>query len=107
MAQLQAGYRRKIGDCVRLIDSTSVQLSNLSRNWATFSTGVCGAKAHIIYDPDTDQPLYLMVTASNVNDITAAKEMPIEAGATYVFDLGYYDYGLGAGRCHAACCTLR
>jgi hypothetical protein len=28
------------------------------------------------------------VTAANVNDITAAKDMPIEAGATYVFDLG-------------------
>ena len=93
MAQLQRGYRRKIGDCVRLIDSTSVQLSRLSGRWATFSDGVCGAKAHIIYDPDADQPLYLMVTASNVNDITAAKAMPIEAGATYVFDLGYYDYG--------------
>jgi Domain of unknown function (DUF4372)/Transposase DDE domain len=73
MASLQAGYRRKIGDCVRLIDSTSVQLSSLSGNWATFSAGVCGAKAHIIYDPDADQPLYLMVTPSNVNDITAAK----------------------------------
>jgi hypothetical protein len=85
MAQLQAGYRRKIRDCVRLIDSTSVQLSSLSGRWATFSTGVFGAKAHIIYDPDADQPLYLMVTAANVNDITAAKEMPIERGATYVF----------------------
>jgi hypothetical protein len=103
MAQLQAGYRRKIGDCVRLIDSTSVQLSSLSGNWATFSTGVCGAKAHIIYDPDADQPLYLMVTPSNVNDITAAKEMPIEAGATYVFDLGYYDYGWWARLDRAGC----
>jgi hypothetical protein len=93
IAQLQVGYRRKIGDCVRLIDSTSVHLSGLSGDWATFSAGVCGAKAHIIYDPDADQPLYLMVTPSNVNDITAAKEMPIEAGASYVFDLGYYDYG--------------
>jgi hypothetical protein len=93
MAQLQRGYRRKIADCVRLIDSTSVKLSNLSADWAAFSAGVCGVKAHIIYDPDADQPLYLMVTASNVNDITAAKAMPIEARATYVFDLGYYDYG--------------
>lgn len=93
MAQLQRGYRRKIGDCVRLIDSTGVKLSNLSEQWATFSAGVCGAKAHIIYDPDADAPLYLMVTAANVNDITAAQAMPIEAGATYVFDLGYYDYG--------------
>jgi hypothetical protein len=103
MAQLQRGYRRKIGDCVRLIDSTGVQLSNLSRNWATFSAGVCGAKAHIIYDPDADQPLYLMVTPSNVNDITAAKKMPIEAGATYVFDLGYYDYGWWAALDEAGC----
>ncbi|WP_430694887.1 IS4 family transposase [Mesorhizobium montanum] len=92
MGQLQAGYRRKVKDCIRLIDSTSVRLSGLSGKWARFSAGVCGAKAHIIYDPDADQPLYLMVTPSNINDITAAKEMPIEAGATYVFDLGYYDY---------------
>src|SRR5947209_646006 len=103
MQQLQAGYRRKIKDCVRLIDSTSVQLSSLSGDWALFSTGVCGAKAHIIYDPDADQPLYLMVTPSNVNDITAAKQMPIEAAATYVFDLGYYDYGWWAALDQAAC----
>jgi hypothetical protein len=103
MLSLQAGYRRKIGDCVRLIDSTSVQLSSLSGKWAMFSEGVCGAKAHIIYDPDANQPLYLMVTPSNVNDITAAKEMPIEAGATYVFDLGYYDYGWWAKLDKAEC----
>src|SRR2546430_14542563 len=103
MAQLQCGYRRKIGDCVRLIDSTGLRLSSLSASWATFSTGVCGAKAHIIYDPDADQPLYLMVTAANVNDITAARAMPIEAGATYVFDLGYYDYGWWAALDDAGC----
>jgi hypothetical protein len=103
MVQVQRGYRRKIGDCVRLIDSTSVRLSSLSEDWATFSAGVCGAKAHIIYDPDADQPLYLMVTASNVNDITAAKTMPIEPGATYVFDLGYYDYAWWAKLDDAEC----
>jgi hypothetical protein len=103
IGQLQRGYRRRIGDCVRLIDSTSVKLSKLSGNWATFSARACGAKAHIIYDPDADQPLYLMVTASNVNDISAAKEMPIEAGATYVFDLGYYDYGWWAALDRAGC----
>jgi IS4 transposase len=103
MKSLQAGYRRKISDCVRLIDSTTVPLSQLSSDWARYSTGVCGAKAHIVYDPDADQPLYLMVTPSNVNDITAAKQMPIEAGATYVFDLGYYDYGWWAKLDQAGC----
>jgi len=47
----------------------------------------------VIYDPDAERPLYLEVTTARVNDITAAKAMPIEPGATYVFDLGYYDYG--------------
>jgi IS4 transposase len=32
------------------------------------------------------------VTPANVNDITAATAMPIEPGATYVYDIGYYDY---------------
>jgi Transposase DDE domain/Domain of unknown function (DUF4372) len=105
MAQLQSGFRRKIGvrDCVRLIDSTSMRLSGLSGKWATFSAGVYGAKAHVIYDPDADQPLYLMVTPPNVNDITPAKEMPIEPGASYVFDLGYYDYAWWAALDRADC----
>jgi IS4 transposase len=103
MDSLQAGYRRKIRDCVRLIDSTSVPLTKLSGDWARFSTGVCGAKAHIIYDPDANQPLYLMVTPLNVNDITAAQQMPIEPGATYVFDLGYYDYRWWATLDQAGC----
>lgn len=105
MAQLQRGYRRKIKDCLRLIDATPLRLNSLSQEWATFSSGVCGAKAHIVYDPDAVQPLYLQVTKANVNDITAAKEMPIDAGATYVFDLGYYDYGWWA-KLHQANCRI-
>jgi hypothetical protein len=88
-----AGFRRSTGDVVRLIDSTSLHLAGVASEWARFSTRVHGAKAHIIYDPDADRPLYLEVTHARVNDITAAKAMPIEPGATYVFDLGYYDFG--------------
>jgi hypothetical protein len=92
LKRAQRGLRRKIADAVYLIDATSLPLNGLSEDWARFSTGVCGAKLHVIYDPDADRPIYAAVTPANVNDITAAKEMPIEAGATYVFDLGYYDY---------------
>ena len=89
--QAHRGLRRELDGTTYLIDSTSLRLSALS-GWARFSAGVCGAKAHVIYDPDADCPVYLAVTPANVNDITAAQAMPIEAGATYVFDLGYYDY---------------
>lgn len=37
------------------------------------------------------------MTVANVNDITPAKTMPVEAGATYVFDLGYQDFSLARG----------
>ena len=103
LPQAHRGLRRATADAVRLIDSTSVRLSSLSEGWATFSTDVFGAKAHIVYDPNADRPVYFAVTPANVNDITAAKLMPIEPGATYVYDLGYYDYGWWAGLDDAGC----
>jgi IS4 transposase len=103
LPQADRGLRRATADAVRLIDSTGVRLSSLSADWATFSTNVFGAKAHIIYDPHADRPVYFAVTPANVNDITAAKAMPIEPGATYVYDLGYYDYGWWAGLDDAGC----
>ncbi len=80
-----------------------MRLSSLSAGWATFSADVFGAKAHIIYDPNADRPVYFAVTPAKVNDITAAKAMPIEPGATYVYDLGYYDYGWWAELDNAGC----
>src|SRR5262245_1112933 len=92
LAQVQRPLRRAAKEVVWLIDSTSLRLSSLSADWASFSGNVYGAKAHIIYDPHADRPVYFAVTPSNVNDITAAKAMPIEPGASHVFELGYYDY---------------
>jgi hypothetical protein len=101
--------RSKVADtareCVHLIDSTTVRLNRLSGEWAGFSEGVHGAKAHIVYDPDQDCPIHAVITARNVNDITAAKTMPIKPGATYVFDLGYYDYAWWA-ELNAADCRI-
>lgn len=97
--------RREIGELVYLIDATSFRLNSLSADWARFSAGVEGAKAHIIYDPEADCPVYNLVTPARVNDITAAQSMPIEPGATYVFDLGYYHYAWWA-KLHAAGCRF-
>src|SRR3979409_2126827 len=92
MKQAHRGLRRKLGETTYLIDATSVLCNERSDDWARFSAGVCGAKVHVIYDADADRPIYAAVSAANINDITAARQMPIEPGATHVFDLGYYDY---------------
>ena len=103
VGQASRGLRRKLGAATYLIDATSLALSGMGSQWAYFSAHACGAKLHVIYDADAERPVYAAVTAMRVNDIVAAREMPIEAGATYVFDLGYYDYAwwakLDAARC--------
>jgi hypothetical protein len=101
--QAHRALRRKLDGTTYLIDSTAVTLNARSERWARFSAEVCGAKVHVVYDPDADQPVYSAVSAANVNDITAAKAMPIETGATYVFDLGYYDYAWWAQLDAAGC----
>lgn len=102
-AQAGRSLRRSTADAVRLIDATGIRLAGIACDWARFSTGVRGAKAHIVYDPDADRPLYLEVTPARVNDIVVARAMPVEPGATYVFDLGYYDFAWWARLDGAGC----
>jgi hypothetical protein len=103
LAGAHRGLRRALAETVYLIDSTGLRLDQRSVDWARFSAKVCGAKLHVIYDPDADRPIYAAVSAANVNDITAAKAMPIEPGATYVVDLGYQDYAWWAKLDAAGC----
>jgi len=103
MRQAGRGLRRKLAETTYLIDATGLRLNERSAGWARFSAKACGAKLHVIYDADADRPIYAAVTAAKVNDVTAAQKMPIAPGATYVFDLGYYDYGWWAELDAAQC----
>lgn len=103
MAQAHRGLRRKLAEATYLIDATTLPLDSRSLDWARWSSRSIAAKLHVIYDPDADRPVYSVVTAAKVNDITVAQKMPIEPGATYVFDLGYYDYGWWAELDQAGC----
>lgn len=58
LAGASRGFRRKMADAVRLIDSTGLRLAGVGAEWARFSTSVFGAKAHVVYDPDHGRPVY-------------------------------------------------
>jgi hypothetical protein len=79
-------------EAVRLIDATRMFAGRPVESWA----GSGGVKLHVVYDPAGQHPICFAVTPERVNDITAAKIMPIEDGATYVFDKGYYDFAFWA-----------
>ncbi len=102
-ARAHRPLRRALAGTSYLIDSTGLRLDGRSLDWARFSEKVCGVKLHLVYDADADRPIYAAITPARVNDITPAEAMPIEGGATYVFDLGYYDYAWWARLDEAGC----
>ena len=103
IARSQPGLRRTMAGATLLVDSTSLPLNGLSAGWARVSDHACGAKLHIVLDPDADRPTYAAVTPARVPDITAAHDMPVTPGTTCVFDLGYYDYAWWAKLDAAGC----
>ena len=84
--------RREGAQMIRLIDASPVPLGKLC-GWAKWNGRIRGMKMHVAYDPDADRPDHVEVTPATVNDIEIGQKLPIEPGATYVFDKGYCRFG--------------
>ncbi len=92
VAQAAPSLRRDGREMVRLIDSTPIPLGKIV-DWAQWNGRIRGLKLHVAYDPKADMPERLSITPANINDITFARQMPIEQGVTYVVDKAYCHYG--------------
>ena len=104
IGQLSRTTRRTLRAAVRLIDATYLGLGKRMQRWFGLHQGKVGAKLHVVFDPAVQKPVFFALTPANINDITAAKALlPIEPGATYVFDLGYYDFAWWAALAAAGC----
>jgi IS4 transposase len=76
-----------------LLDSSSIALRGRGSQWtAPTRTRTPGLKLHVLYASSAQAPLHHSITAANVNDLDEGRKLPIQAGATYVFDKGYCDY---------------
>lgn len=91
-AQAGRTLRREGPAMLRLLDASPIPLSRLAEG-AGWNGRTHGLKLHMLYDPLADHPQRIDLTPANVNDITPANQIPLERGATYVFDKGYCDYG--------------
>jgi putative transposase len=84
--------RREGAQMIRLIDASPIPLGKLC-DWAKWNGRIRGMKMHVVYDPEADRPHRIEVTAATVNDVEIGQKTALEAGATYVFDKGYYHFG--------------
>jgi IS4 transposase len=95
MAQVGRSLRKDSEDLLYLLDSTSITLKGPGFNDWTLQNRTRrtqGIKLHVLYAAHEQAPVQFSFTAANVNDVTEGAKLPIEAGATYVFDKGYCDY---------------
>jgi putative transposase len=79
-------------EMVRLIDASPIPLGKMCK-WAKWNGRIRGMKMHVVYHPGNDVPRCVELTESVINDVEVGRQTELEAGATYVFDKGYYHFG--------------
>lgn len=94
MQQLGRQARGQRERMVYLLDSTTIRLCGRGFEWTQAqATRDRGLKLHVMYEAQERHVQCQQISAANVNDIKVARDWPIEAGAAYVFDKAYCDYG--------------
>ncbi len=95
MSQASRHLRQESQELLYLLDSTSITLKGPGFDVWTQGNSTRhtqGIKLHVLYAAHEHVPLQHSFSAANVNDIVEGIKLPIESGATYVFDKGYCDY---------------
>jgi IS4 transposase len=96
MSCVHGKLKTELGELLYLIDSTLIPLQGKGYDdWAIKRQGnrTQGLKVHLmIASGAVSLPIEQTISAANINDIDIGRRFAIEAGATYVFDKGYYDY---------------
>src|SRR5205085_6082585 len=87
-----AALRRDGEALIRLLDATPIPLKDARFAWAEAGARTRGLKLHLLYDPRHGRPVWFEVTSAKIDDVVAGRAVPLEPGATYVFDKGYTDY---------------
>ncbi len=86
---------RSARELMAALDSTPIRLCGRGNDWArkTRSRNANqGLKLHLRIGASKAAVEWLRITDMTVNDITAARDMPLEEGRIYLFDKGYCDY---------------
>lgn len=95
MGQVSRSTRKASEELMFLLDSTSVTLKG--REFDRWTSGnqtrnTQGIKLHLLLDAHSEMPAWHRFSPANVNDVSLAREVPLQEKALYVFDKGYCDY---------------
>jgi len=75
------------------LDSTTIDLCLTLFPWARFRRHKAAVKMHTLLDLRGAIPTFIRITEGKLHDVHFLDELILEAGAFYVMDRGYLDYG--------------
>jgi hypothetical protein len=78
---------------VYALDSTTIDLCLSVFPWAHFRSTKSAVKMHTLLDLRGDIPSFIHISDGKLHDVHALDMLVPEAGAIYVMDRGYIDYG--------------
>jgi len=74
-----------------ILDSTTIDLCLSLFPWADFRKTKAAIKVHTLLDLQSSIPTFLRITVGRVHDLLMLDQIPIEPGAIYILDRGYFD----------------
>jgi len=92
---VQGQLKRQLHEFVYLLDASVIHLTGPEFDaWARhYRNNVSqGLKLHLAIEQQAQCPVFGELSGANESDLAHGRAMPLEPGATYVFDRGYYDF---------------
>jgi hypothetical protein len=83
----------ELAETVYALDSTTIDLCLALFPWAQFRRHKSAVKIHTLLDLRGSIPASVYVTGGQVHDVNLLDELLLEAGAFYLIDRGYVDFG--------------
>ena len=78
---------------VYALDSTTIDLCLSLFDWAPFRSTKAAVKMHTLLDLRGNIPSFIHISDGKMGDVKVLDILPVEAGAFYVMDRGYLDFG--------------
>jgi len=78
---------------VYALDATTIDLCLSLFPWAPFRTAKAAVKLHTLLDLRGNIPAFIHISDGKTHEVNVLDMLPIEAGAFYVMDRGYLDFG--------------
>ena len=78
---------------VYALDATTIDLCLSLFDWAPFRTAKAAVKMHTLLDLRGAIPAFIHISDGKMHEVNVLDFLPVEAGAFYVMDRGYLDFG--------------